>query len=296
MWEQQEFDKHWKTEFPDGEVPKMDLNSVEDIEMELEKCKANLKTLQRAVSEEKFKVFYLQTIVARREKSYDKERRGSRDENLNTDSAFSKTEPDTKLLRASGKVDKESMSGCMKLQAPGNKGSADHGSVIQSIARDMTRISSRTGKPVPVPPRKPSFQKGNTTLPGFSQADGNCIGRIGKLNSVSGSKEGSDHEYEDEEMNENFVQSNLVTPKTTTRDSQRMNPQRDALRPFRQSKDFDSSDDGRLSPSCMQVPFRASRGSGCSTPDRRSDGYLSSDHEDSSSAGRKTCFLHYSHS
>uniref|UniRef100_A0A672P834 Active breakpoint cluster region-related protein n=1 Tax=Sinocyclocheilus grahami TaxID=75366 RepID=A0A672P834_SINGR len=70
MWEQAEFEKHWRNEFPDGEVPVMNLNSVEDIEAELEKCKANLKVLQQALSEEKFKVIYLQTTIAQK-KTYD---------------------------------------------------------------------------------------------------------------------------------------------------------------------------------------------------------------------------------
>uniref|UniRef100_A0A4W5PW16 DH domain-containing protein n=1 Tax=Hucho hucho TaxID=62062 RepID=A0A4W5PW16_9TELE len=184
MWEQDEFEKHWKNEFPDGEAPKMDLTSVEDVETELEKCKSNLKTLQQALLEEKFKALYFQTTIARQKKSYDK----------------------------------------VIMKVPGNG------------------------------------------------TDGNCI-------------EASDHEYEDVELNENFVKSNLVTPKTTVRDSQRSNTHRDSLRPLRHSRDFDSSDDGRLSPSCIPAPFRASRtsGSGRSTPDRRSDGNLSSDHEDSSS-------------
>ncbi|KAM6969788.1 active breakpoint cluster region-related protein isoform 1-T1 [Aplochiton taeniatus] len=146
----------------------------------------------------------------------------------------------------------------------------------------MSRLSSsRTGKPIPVPPRKTISLKGNPTIPGACQLDGNGIG---KLIPVIDNRDASDHEYEDAELNENFVKSNLVTPRTTTRESHRTNPQLDALRPFRLSRDFDSSDDGRLSPSCIQVPSRASRGSGCSTPDRPSDGYLSSDHEDSSSA------------
>uniref|UniRef100_A0A8C9YZ42 ABR activator of RhoGEF and GTPase n=1 Tax=Sander lucioperca TaxID=283035 RepID=A0A8C9YZ42_SANLU len=60
----------------------MDLNSVEDIESELEKCKANLKRLQKALAEEKFKVIYLQTTIARQKKN-DPERFEGKDENFN---------------------------------------------------------------------------------------------------------------------------------------------------------------------------------------------------------------------
>uniref|UniRef100_A0A8C7UL37 Active breakpoint cluster region-related protein n=1 Tax=Oncorhynchus mykiss TaxID=8022 RepID=A0A8C7UL37_ONCMY len=247
MWEQEEFEKHWKREFPHVEAPKMDLISVEDVETELETRKANLKTLQQALSEEKFKVIYLQTTIARQKKSSDMERwEDTTDENLNVEPILPKTETDRKWDNE--KVDGESMklpgtgSASMKLQTPGSK------------PEPPTRISSRTGKLIPpAPPRKPSFQK-----QGLSQADGNCIGRIiGKLNSGtdSNSREASDHEYEDAELNENFVKSNLVNTKTTTRDSQRSKPYPDTLCPFRQSRDFDSSDDGRQSPSCIPAPF-----------------------------------------
>uniref|UniRef100_A0A8C2EXP2 ABR activator of RhoGEF and GTPase n=1 Tax=Cyprinus carpio TaxID=7962 RepID=A0A8C2EXP2_CYPCA len=69
MWEQAEFEKHWRNEFPDGEAPAMNLSSVEDIEAELMKCKANLKVLQQALTEEKFKVIYLQTTIAQKKKT-----------------------------------------------------------------------------------------------------------------------------------------------------------------------------------------------------------------------------------
>nr|XP_046147436.1 breakpoint cluster region protein-like [Oncorhynchus gorbuscha] len=285
MWEQDEFEKHWKNEFPDGEAPKMDLTSVEDVESELEKCKSNLKTLQQALLEEKFKVIYFQTTIARQKKSYDKVMwEDGKDENLNLEHLLSRTETERKSLMTNEKLDRECMkvlgNGSMKLQTPGSRGTKPEPPI---------RISSRTSKPIPpAPPRKSSFQKQvNTISSELSQADGNCIGRIGKLNSVSesNSREASDHEYEDAELNENFVKGNMVTPKTTVGDSQRSNTHRDTLRPLRHSRDFDSSDDGRLSPSCIPAHFRASGtgGSGRSTPDRRSDGNLSSDHEDSSS-------------
>uniref|UniRef100_A0A669BL82 ABR activator of RhoGEF and GTPase n=1 Tax=Oreochromis niloticus TaxID=8128 RepID=A0A669BL82_ORENI len=60
----------------------MDLNSVEDIESELETCKANLKRLQKALAEEKFKVIYLETTVARQKRN-DPERFEGKDLNEN---------------------------------------------------------------------------------------------------------------------------------------------------------------------------------------------------------------------
>uniref|UniRef100_A0A667ZF89 ABR activator of RhoGEF and GTPase n=1 Tax=Myripristis murdjan TaxID=586833 RepID=A0A667ZF89_9TELE len=244
-----EFAKHWRNEFPDGEVPQMDLNSVEDIETELEKCKANLKRLQQALAEEKFKVIYLQTTVARQRRGYDQDRFDGKDENLNADKVgFSKTGDIRKSTRGEdeGHRERTKVSGGAKLHVPGISGG-----VSSSVPRERSRFSGRTGKPAPAVPRKPGLdRRGDAAPTGVPQSDDNG--------------ETSDHEYEDVELNHNFVRSNLVTPTTHRSDSQRMsNLHRDALRPFRQSRDLDS-DDGRLSPSFIQVHRRTSRGSGFS--------------------------------
>ena len=254
MWEQEEFAKHWRNEFPEGKVPQMDLNSVEDIESELEACKANLKRLQKALAEEKFKVIYLQTTVAQQKRS-DPERFDGKDINFNADlpKSFSRKPP-----RKGDECDSDSRTG-VKLHAAGHTPG-----VMSSFGRERSRFSGKTGKPVPIPVPPRSFQRAEPA-PSPQPAD----------NQV-----GSDREYEDAELNENFVRNNLLAPKMP---SQRTSSS--AYRPFRHSRDFDSGDDGRLSPSFPQIHRRASRGSGCSTPDRRSDGYLSSDHDDSSSAG-----------
>lgn len=269
MWEQDEFAKHWRNEFPDGEVPQMDLNSVEDIESELEICKSNLKRLQKALAEEKFKVIYLQTTVSRQKKN-DPERFEGKDENFNLSSfSFSKTnkimKPQRRHDEGDGQRTQVSDPVSVRLHAPGNAAS-----VTSSFSRERGRFSGKTGKPVPipVPPRKPSFQRGDPAPTGVSQPNDSELG--------------SDREYEDAELNENFVRNNLLAPKV---DRMSSSSHRDTRRPFRHSRDFDSGDDGRLSPSFPQTHRRPSRGSGCSTPDRRSDGYLSSDHDDSSSAG-----------
>ncbi|KAI3373469.1 hypothetical protein L3Q82_022081, partial [Scortum barcoo] len=258
MWEQEEFAKHWRNEFPDGEVPQMDLNSVEDIESELEACKSNLKRLQKALAEEKFKVIYLQTTVAR-QRRHEPDRCGGKDENFNADPfGLSKS-----VMKPPRREEETDGSGSRtRTRAPDTGGARLHAAgAATSFGRERSRFSGRTGKPVPipVPPPKLSYHRGSPA--GGPQPNDN--------------EAGSDREYEDVELNENFVRNNLLAPKNVGRDSRR---------PLRHSRDFDSGDDGRLSPSFPLIHRRASRGSGCSTPDRRSDGYLSSDHEDSSSA------------
>ncbi|XP_036976146.1 active breakpoint cluster region-related protein isoform X1 [Acanthopagrus latus] len=273
MWEQEEFAKHWRNEFPDGEVPRMDLNSVEDIESELETCKSNLKRLQKALAEEKFKVIYLQTTVSRQRRN-DPERFEGKDENFNADvSSFGKTANIRKPPRRDDESDGHRTS---KVSDPGgvrHHAAGGTAGVTSSFGRERSRFGGKTGKPVPipVPPRKAGSQRvepAPTVIP-----------------QPNDSEVGSDREFEDAELNENFVRNNLLVPNVVGRDSQRTSGSyRDNRRPFRHSRDFDSGDDGRLSPSFPQIHRRASRGSGCSTPDRRSDGYLSSDHDDSSSA------------
>uniref|UniRef100_A0A8C4I081 Active breakpoint cluster region-related protein n=1 Tax=Dicentrarchus labrax TaxID=13489 RepID=A0A8C4I081_DICLA len=242
-----EFAKHWRNEFPDGEVPRMDLNSVEDIESELETCKANLKKLQKALAEEKFKVIYLQTTVSRRKRG-DPERFQGKDENFNADTfTFSNKSGDIRRPKrredeGDGQRTKVSDPGGVKLHAAGNVAG-----VTSSFGRERSKFMGKP-VPIPVPPRKPPI--------GVSPPNENEVG--------------SDREYEDAELNENFVRNNLLAPKAVGRDNQRTSS---THRPFRHSRDFDSGDDGRLSPSFPQILPRASRGSRCSTPDRRSDGY-----------------------
>ncbi|KAK3527409.1 hypothetical protein QTP86_021877 [Hemibagrus guttatus] len=250
MWEQEEFEKHWRNEFPDGEVPKMNLSSVEDIENELEQCKARLKSLQQELAMEKFKVIYLQTTIAQKRKSYDADRWGNKEHDADVGA--------TKAEKAHG----ESMRAPpgIKLHAIGCKSLEEPSSVPVR--------GSKTGKPILIPPRKkPALVKENIAGSGSSHLHDECD------RSRRDSERDSDKDYDDVELNENFVRKNLIDPKVREN-------RNSSLRPFRYSKDFDSGDDGRLSPS---VPLRASYGSGRSTPDRRSDGYLSSEHEDSSS-------------
>uniref|UniRef100_A0AAR2JTW3 Active breakpoint cluster region-related protein n=1 Tax=Pygocentrus nattereri TaxID=42514 RepID=A0AAR2JTW3_PYGNA len=269
MWEQEEFEKHWRNEFPDGEVPKMNLSSVEDVEKELERCKAKLKTLQQALSEEKFKVIYLQTTIAQKKKSYDTERWGSKEEDeAPTPAAAVVSEVDgNKPAGVAGKVERldSKVHTRVKLPGLGSIGSKGSEELSSSLAArlDVAR-GSKTGKPILVPPRKkPVLLKESSSAPVLEQQPVRDL--VPQQQKVE--ERDSDHEYEDVELNENFVRRNLLNPKAKAQ--------------LRWSRDLDSGDEGRLSPS---VPSRCSFGSGRSTPDRRSDGYISSDHDDSSSA------------
>ncbi|XP_043856024.1 active breakpoint cluster region-related protein isoform X1 [Dromiciops gliroides] len=71
MWEPADFERHWKAEFPGEPVPTMQLDSVPAMQRELERCRLNLKRLQQVLAEEKFKVIYLQTALAREKRGYD---------------------------------------------------------------------------------------------------------------------------------------------------------------------------------------------------------------------------------
>uniref|UniRef100_A0A8C6V2G0 BCR activator of RhoGEF and GTPase n=1 Tax=Neogobius melanostomus TaxID=47308 RepID=A0A8C6V2G0_9GOBI len=56
----------------------MELRSVGGIEQELEKCKASIRRLEQEVNKERFRMIYLQTLLAKERKSYDKQRWGFR--------------------------------------------------------------------------------------------------------------------------------------------------------------------------------------------------------------------------
>ncbi|XP_022624405.1 breakpoint cluster region protein-like isoform X5 [Seriola dumerili] len=72
------FIEAWKAQFPESEPPKMELRSVGGIEQELEKCKASIRRLEQEVNKERFRMIYLQTLLAKERKSYDKQRWGFR--------------------------------------------------------------------------------------------------------------------------------------------------------------------------------------------------------------------------
>uniref|UniRef100_A0A671NN11 Breakpoint cluster region protein-like n=1 Tax=Sinocyclocheilus anshuiensis TaxID=1608454 RepID=A0A671NN11_9TELE len=56
----------------------MELRSVGGIEQELEKCKASIRRLEMEVNKERFRMIYLQTLLAKERKSYDRQRWGFR--------------------------------------------------------------------------------------------------------------------------------------------------------------------------------------------------------------------------
>lgn len=66
----------WRAQFPESDPPYMDLNSLGNIEQELDKCKASVRLLEKEVNKERFRMIYLQTLLAKERKSYDGQRWG----------------------------------------------------------------------------------------------------------------------------------------------------------------------------------------------------------------------------
>uniref|UniRef100_A0A8C7RJL1 Breakpoint cluster region protein n=1 Tax=Oncorhynchus mykiss TaxID=8022 RepID=A0A8C7RJL1_ONCMY len=77
------FIEAWKAQFPESDPPKMELRSVGGIEQELEKCKASIRRLELEVNKERFRMIYLQTLLAKERKSYDRQRWGFRKAQVN---------------------------------------------------------------------------------------------------------------------------------------------------------------------------------------------------------------------
>uniref|UniRef100_A0A1A8K084 Breakpoint cluster region n=2 Tax=Nothobranchius kuhntae TaxID=321403 RepID=A0A1A8K084_NOTKU len=66
----------WRAQFPESDPPHMDLSSLGDIEQELDKCKSSIRHLEKEVNKERFRMIYLQTLLAKERKSYDGQRWG----------------------------------------------------------------------------------------------------------------------------------------------------------------------------------------------------------------------------
>lgn len=70
------FVEAWRAQFPESDPPCMELNSLGDIEQELDKCKSCIRHLEKEVNKERFRMIYLQTLLAKERKSYDGQRWG----------------------------------------------------------------------------------------------------------------------------------------------------------------------------------------------------------------------------
>ncbi|KAM6930828.1 breakpoint cluster region protein [Xenentodon cancila] len=70
------FVEAWRAQFPESDPPIMELNSLGNIEQELDKCKSSIKHLEKEVNKERFRMIYLQTLLAKERKSYDGQRWG----------------------------------------------------------------------------------------------------------------------------------------------------------------------------------------------------------------------------
>ncbi|XP_036594517.1 breakpoint cluster region protein isoform X2 [Trichosurus vulpecula] len=70
------FAEAWRAQFPTSEPPHMELGSVSAIEQELQRCQASIRRLELEVNQERFRMIYLQTLLAKERKSYDRQRWG----------------------------------------------------------------------------------------------------------------------------------------------------------------------------------------------------------------------------
>ena len=70
------FVEAWRAQFPESDPPCMELNSLGDIEQELDRCKTSIRQLEKDVNKERFRMIYLQTLLAKERKSYDGQRWG----------------------------------------------------------------------------------------------------------------------------------------------------------------------------------------------------------------------------
>ncbi|XP_056628954.1 PH_BCR_vertebrate and RhoGAP_Bcr domain-containing protein [Triplophysa dalaica] len=70
------FVEAWKAQFPDSDPPEMTLSCIGDVEQELEKCRNSIRRLEMEVNKERFRMIYLQTLLAKEKRSHDAKRWG----------------------------------------------------------------------------------------------------------------------------------------------------------------------------------------------------------------------------
>lgn len=70
----------WRAQFPESDPPSMELRSMGDIEQELDRCRSSIKHLEQEVNKERFRMIYLQTLLAKERKSYHGRRWGFQEE------------------------------------------------------------------------------------------------------------------------------------------------------------------------------------------------------------------------
>ncbi|KAM9394485.1 breakpoint cluster region protein isoform 2-T2 [Pholidichthys leucotaenia] len=99
------FVEAWRAQFPESDPPCMELNSVGDIKQELDKCKSSINQLENEVKKERFRMIYLQTLLAKERKSYDGQRWGFKETSEVSDEPDSqRSRADEQQKRGSGKT------------------------------------------------------------------------------------------------------------------------------------------------------------------------------------------------
>ncbi|KAM5215497.1 active breakpoint cluster region-related protein isoform 1-T1 [Hipposideros larvatus] len=286
MWDPQDFERHWQAEFPGEVAPVMRLDSVLDMEQELERCKLNLKRLQQVLAEEKFKVFYLQAALAgekpelgcgRREASAEEPAQPPREEE---GSAGGGGDP-LGLARLDPEVAAKAETSpyvCMDL--PTWPGAAGAGGAVRSLT---AAIHQQLLQPrLLFRPREDCAPPGHDgtipSTPGEERSSGTRAGRGSEEGEpdASGADDGgdsSDHDFEMVDLNEKFVLGHLIVApcRLGTRDesekpARACSPHRwmhlipGGRRQQRQSRDLEQLEseakDGRGSPLAVDEPPR----------------------------------------
>uniref|UniRef100_A0A3P8UQT4 BCR activator of RhoGEF and GTPase n=1 Tax=Cynoglossus semilaevis TaxID=244447 RepID=A0A3P8UQT4_CYNSE len=179
----------WKAQFPDSEPPKMELHSVGGIEHELEKCKSSIRRLEQEVNKERFRMIYLQTLLAKERKSYDKQRWGFRKTPLNegmdpsTAQHGAESQSQGPHMQETGVVDRRGFQpldtpGRTKPRPPPARKSASHGDGLECAFEVPQQVESTScdnldglspskqrGGAVSVSPRRPTLPPPDKELP-----------------------------------------------------------------------------------------------------------------------------------
>ncbi|XP_074119907.1 active breakpoint cluster region-related protein isoform X1 [Sminthopsis crassicaudata] len=244
MWEPADFERHWRAEFPGEPVPAMQLDSVPAMEQELERCKLNMKRLQQVLAEEKFKVIYLQTALAREKRGYDCDRWGGcgggehggsgAAEEAREEEAPATEQPEPEPHAGPSTADSGPAAApparsphYVNLEFPAWLGAPGEGGAVRSLTAAIHQqlqqaqlLLKPREEPEPEPERSPGDARRPeeqsrvvvTPAPGASPEEGEELSPVEPeaLGAADEGGDSSDHDFEVVDLNEKFVLGHLL--------------------------------------------------------------------------------------
>ncbi|KAM9329763.1 breakpoint cluster region protein [Gastrophryne carolinensis] len=205
MLEPAGFAEAWRAQFPDAEPPRMELRTVRDMEQELERCRATVRRLERELNRERFRMIYLQTLLAKERRGYDRQRWGFEERDPTAGVPDPRQSTPSREERSLG-PGREEKSPEERTRGPGRReppvGAAD----LSPVARGPRRLFSLTERDGPEP-RSDQLRRAASHPEGSPRPIQPAEPRRGRS---SDSSCGWDGDYDEAELNPRFLRNNAL--------------------------------------------------------------------------------------